>query len=197
MKLYDLLIESSLSRVWQHIKNDKSFAVVSAFRGSNTDEQNLNNHKQLKNAVRQAGLGYIEQKSGYTYANPDTGEEGKVSEMSLFIPNCDLRTAISLGKQFRQETIIYKDNERFDLVDPETGATTMSFKRGDGDTVTFDPETLKYAYSQFVKGNSASRVGYAFKSLEEVLELVPPSRTESMLAKKSNSLAKAKWKILV
>lgn len=194
MKLLDILIESSLSRVWQHIKNDKSFAVVSAFRGSNTPEQNMINHRKLKNDVRSKNLGYIEQKSGYTYTNPETGEEGTVQEMSLFIPKCDLTTALKLGNDYGQESIIYKDSKRFDLINCKDGSVMMSFKSGDRDTITFDPATLRYAYSQFLKGNAASRTNYAFKSLDEVNELAPPSRTESMVASKSGKLAKASWK---
>ena len=197
MKLTQILNESSLSRIWSHIKGDRSFAVVSAFRGEYTPEENNKRHAELKTMVRGMGLGFIEQKSGYTYENPETGEEGRVQEMSLFIPNCNLKQALSLGKTFRQETVIYKDETRFDLVDT-SGSTKMKFSRKDSDgVITFDPSVLKYAYSQFVKGNNAGRTAYAFRSLEEVYELVPPSRTDALLAIKEGKLAKARWKKIV
>ena len=195
MKIMDLL-ESSLSRVWKHIKGDNSFAVISAFRGSNTQKENLQNHSELKKAVKSLGLGFIEQKSGYTYTNPDTGEEGLAEEMSLFIPNIELKQAIKLAQEFDQESIIYKDQNRFDLVNSSDspGKVMMKFsKDNDNSTVTFDPETLKYAYSQLLKGTKSSKKAYAFKSLEEIKELLPPRRTESIMASKNKTLAKARW----
>lgn len=95
-----VVLESSLSRIWQHVNGGENFAVISAFRGSNSEKENLKLHNDLKSNVRSIGSGFIEQKSGYTYQNPESGEEGTVDELSLFIPNIDRRTAVKLGKKY-------------------------------------------------------------------------------------------------
>jgi hypothetical protein len=194
MKLKPLLKESSLSRVWGHIKGDRSFAVVSAFRGEFTPVENEHRHAELKKMVRGMGLGFIEQKSGYTYTSPDTGEEGRVEEKSVFIPNCNLKQALQLGKHFRQESVIYKDANRFDLIDT-SGSVIMRFSRKDEDgVITFDPSVLKYAYSQFIKGNQSAKSPYAFRALEEVYELCPPGMTAAYRAMGTGKLPEAVWK---
>jgi hypothetical protein len=195
-----VITEKSLSRVWQHIRNGDTFAVISAFRGTNADEQNLQLHRQLKSDISSMGLGFIEQKSGYTYDNPDTGEEGQVQEMSLFIPKMTLDQAMKIGKKYNQESIIYKDNERFDLVDVNGGNVIMQFSKGsdkrndfENRPLTFNPDVLKYAYSEFNKSRNANaKKPYAFK-VAEVFELRIPSRTDSMRAISTGKLAESTW----
>lgn len=190
-----MLIESSLSRIWQHVKSNDTFAVISPYRGSNTPDENKKLMSKLKSDIRGLGLGFIEQKSGYTYTNPATGEDGTVDEMSLFIPKITYAQAKKLGIEYKQETIIFKDSERFVLIDPQKGSVELKFKMSD-DNTTFDPSVLKYAFSQLVKANQNSAKKYAFNVDENfnVFELVPPTRTESYMALKSKQgLVKAKW----
>lgn len=188
------LNESSLSRVWQHLTNSDTFAVISAFRGVNTKKQNLEYHNALKKDVRSAGYGFIEQKSGYTYTNPDKDEGGVVEEMSLFIPNIKLDQALKLGKKYGQESILWKDEDKFVLINCDSKGTMATFSKTAGDKpLTFDPNTLKMAYSELVKGNKNSRKPYAFKMMGEVYELQVPTRLEAVIANKKNELPEAKW----
>jgi hypothetical protein len=189
-----IIAESSISRVWQHINDGKTFAVISAFRGSNDPKENLNLHNKLKSDVRALGLGFIEQKSGYTYQNPDSGEEGTVDEMSLFIPNIDEKSALKLGKKYKQESILFKNQNQFILLNCDTGSVDMKFAKSTNGSLTFKPDVLKYAFSQLIKGNKNSQKKYAFVAESiNVYELLPPNRTESILSMKSGELAKAKW----
>lgn len=193
--LNEMVNESSYSRILQHIQNNDTFAVVSAFRGSNSDDENMKLHKQLKGDVRAKGYGFIEQKSGYSYSEPGTGEEGTVDEMSLFIPKISEKEALTLGRKYDQETIIFKDNKKFVLINCSTGGVDMTFKKSsDGRDITFDPSVLKYAFSQLVKANKSQRGKYAFKTDEVTLhEMQIPSRHESYLAMKTGKLAEARW----
>lgn len=191
MKLKTIL-ESSLSRIWQHITNGDTFAVISAFRGMNTDSENLKLHNQLKSDVRGMGLGFIEQKSGYTYSNPDTGEDGTVDEMSLFIPKITLAQSVKLGRKYNQESILFKDNDRFVLIDCKSGSVDLTFKKATSDRpLTFQPDVLKYAFSQLNKGNKNNKIKYAFKT--EGYELKIPTRTESYKSIQTGKLSETKW----
>jgi len=185
-----LVKETGLSRIWQHIQSSKTFAVISAFRGSNTEEVNLERHNSLKNDVRSLGHGFIEQKSGYTYANPETGEEGNVDERSLFIPNISKEDAVALGKKYQQESILWKDADEFVILYVDSGKTD-AFNRGSGSDLTFDPSAVKFAFSQFLKSknkNAIKKFAYVLK------ELSIPSREDAYKAlKEKTGLPQTKW----
>lgn len=199
------LQESSLSRIWQHINNGDTFAVISAYVSNLSEKENLERHEQLRKDIRSFRLGYIEQKSGYSYLDKSTGTEGIVQEKSFFIPEITLAVALGLGREYNQETIIFKNNDRFVLIRPDNKQVEMSFsKRTDMDKksdrpLTFDPEILKYAYSSLLKANKNNKAPYAFKvqdddvEVQDIQEIVIPSKTESYLGMKKRTLAEAKW----
>ena len=113
LKRYKRLEESSLSRIWQHVTDeDSSFAVISAYRGIYSEDENLKRHNELRIKIRSLGYGYIEQKSGCSYFNPEVGENASVEEKSFFIPNINFKDAITLGRMFKQESVLYKDKEK-------------------------------------------------------------------------------------
>jgi hypothetical protein len=183
-----IIAESSFSRVWHHIDNAKTFAVISAFRGFNESKENLALHQRLKNDVRVLGLGYVEQESGYTYKEPKTGEDSTVEERSLFIPGITFDQAVTLGNKYGQETIIFKDIDQFVLYDPTTKAVVFDFAKEK--PLTFDADTIKFAFSKFLRTkNKSAAKQYAFV----VKELIVPTRLEAALAIKTARLAEAKW----
>ena len=61
--------EASLGRVYQHITRDasKSFAILTAFRGGNSKQQNLQRNKKLQSDVRSLGLGFFKVKGYWVY----------------------------------------------------------------------------------------------------------------------------------
>lgn len=208
----EFLRESSWSRVLQHIEKTPSFAVISAFRGVNTPEENEELHKTLKTDVRALGYGFIEQDSGYSYNDPSTGEDGLVQEKSVFIPNISFGDAMNLGKKYGQESILYKDdNVGFALVYTTDG---NGHKAGDADikfqhkvggkNITFDPETLKIAFSALKQANKTQKgKPFAYKVEEDytivsLKEAVIPTRTEAMISGyKNKKLAAVTWKSLI
>lgn len=185
----DYINESSLSRIWQHIENPNStFGVVSAFLPPDRASviQNEERHNQLRKQIRSLGYGYIEQHSGYSYADE---REQVVEEKSFFIPNITLKDILFLGKEYDQESVLFKDSNQFSLIytNHKYGQISMSFSKK-GSTVTMDKNILKYAYSQLVKANKSQKVKFAY-----VMEHVIPNRTEALLAQKTGELAKVKY----
>ena len=86
------LEESSLSRIMGHIKGERNFGVVSAFRGGLGKKENMERHAELKDAVRDMGYGFIEMRGGYKEE-----DGGFVNELSLFIPNVSKKEVMDLG----------------------------------------------------------------------------------------------------
>lgn len=160
MRLTQLLIESSLSRVWQHINNPNStFAIISAFLD---EEDDIKNHENLKRDVRNLKLGFIEMKSGYSYQTDD-GEEF-AEEKSLLIPEITKEQAFTLAKKYNQQSIIFKDNSGLKLIgtrsDVGVGKELTSFSNN----VTFDSDLVKKAYSSLVKSHANNKKKFAFIS---------------------------------
>lgn len=189
------LKESSWSRIIQHVENDDSFAVISAYLLNATPEDNLKRHSELRTDIRNLGFGYIEQDSGYTYKNKKTGESFPVREKSFFIPKIDYDKAMKLAQKYDQESILYKDLEKGfvlvyakDFVDNDdiphkTHEIGMNFKfkKDNKGKITFNPDILKFAYSELIKANNTQRgKQYAFVSTESIEEARIPSRTDAI-----------------
>lgn len=54
------IVETSTSRIYKHLTDKYTCAIISAFRGENPLKVNLERHLQLKADVRELGFGYIE-----------------------------------------------------------------------------------------------------------------------------------------
>lgn len=106
--------ESSLSRVWQHFNNpDKSVALLTAFRGNNTYEENVARNRALAAKIRSAGYGFF-YVDGFWIENEGTDQEQKVKEDSLFViaPGKDAKfadTIHELGNEYQQDAVLVKD----------------------------------------------------------------------------------------
>jgi hypothetical protein len=115
-----IITETRLSRIWKYIENDSaSFGVISPFRKYLSMDENLERYKELKSIIKnKLKLGYIELEGGFK-------EEGDwVNEKSLFIPNITKEDLISLGENYDQYSVIYKDRNEF----VEIGTNDMSGK---------------------------------------------------------------------
>lgn len=126
-----IIAESSLSRVYQHIEEPgRSFGVISANRADNSNAENNKLYAELKTAVRTMGLGFIEMRGGYK------GDQGFVTEPSLFVPSISRKQIVELGKKYKQHSVIFKDASEFSLIGTNEsagiGKTLSSFKFGSG-----------------------------------------------------------------
>jgi hypothetical protein len=180
-----LIVESSLSRLWTFIQKNKPFAMVSWQRGGMNDEENASEIKQiafskLKQEVRSLGYGYIELLGGYT--EKDEPPRDIVDELSLCIPNITLDDALYLGQQDlgygSQDSILYSDGNEIAFYNTNSnfgniGDKTLKFKYGkDKEALPMGKDAVKEYFSQLRKGSHAGRKfafipeSYTFKLLE-------------------------------
>ena len=106
--------EASLGRIYQHIKDDKPFAAMTAFRKSSSEKENLRNNKVLKTLVRSANFGFVEVVGSYPEPQDD-GEVVVVKENSIFIfgKHSDDEEVLKklvkqLGKKYEQDSVLFK-----------------------------------------------------------------------------------------
>ena len=151
------LVESKLSRVFQYVEDDKKdFGIVSAFRGANSDKENLVKHEELKKAIRAMGYGYIELRGGYK------GDEGFNEELSILVPNITKKQIIDLGRQFGQHSVMYKNDQDFYYIgtndEAGVGKVLMRFKKGEGqNNLELAKHKVVDFFSQLKKGAHAEK----------------------------------------
>jgi len=166
MKLKQYLVESSLSRIWQLVEEDKyNFGIVSAYVGILSKKDNEQNHFKLKSSVREMGYGYIEMRGGYKEVT------GFVMEKSLLIPCINKLELIGLGEKFNQESVIYKN--KFEFV--EIGSNSIFgtgklirnfiFKKGK-QNIELSKEIMVEFFSKLMKGSHKGKK-FVFK-IEEL-----------------------------
>lgn len=183
------LLESSLSRIWQHIVDpERTFGVVSAYRQDlYSEEQNLARHKELGKIIRSMGYGYIEQNSGYSYQDEETGNVGVKEEKSYFVPNITFDDVLDLGVEFEQESVLYKDSTVFGLFLSKTGKLDMEFK-DEGSIASFKKKDIEIAYSELIRANQNQRVKFSY-----IVEKYVPNRHDSFKAMESRELPIEGW----
>lgn len=124
--VYDeLLKEQSLSRIWQHVDRlDQQFAIITAFRGEYTLEENIERNKSLANDIRKLGYGYFFV-DGYYVENQGTPNEIRVKEDSIFVnpgkkfvPKFN-EQMIALCRKYQQETVLIRTDKGFELFDSD------------------------------------------------------------------------------
>jgi hypothetical protein len=115
------LTESSLSRVWQHVKSNRPFAIITAFRESDSYEMNIQKNRALAASLRINGYGYFFLEGHFLEVNPKTGKQIKVKEESIFVAggnkdstpegNKKMKNALAEGAmEYEQDSFIMKDS---------------------------------------------------------------------------------------
>lgn len=152
-----LISETKLSRIWRFIEEDKyGFGVISAFRGEYSKEDNIQRHIELKSILKEKGYGFIELKGGFKE------EGGFVEELSLFIPNIPKNTLITLGTEYDQYSVIYKDSNEFVEIGTNQnsgiGNILRKFKLKSFDkNMIMDKDSVEDFFSSLMKGTHRGR----------------------------------------
>ena len=160
-KLRDILTESSLSRIWQHVENEDSvFAVISAYQGQDIDVD-TKNHVKLHNEIRTMGYGLIEFESQWEYGDGFIGKE-----KSFLVPKMTKDEALMLCKKYKQEAILYKDITGFVEL-KQNGSVAMKFNSGAGKK-NFTMAN-KHVFSKLSKGSHKGKpVTFVLKECQMV-----------------------------
>ena len=178
------ITESSISRIVSHIKSDRSFGVVSAFRDDFSHKENIDRHNNLKTKVRSSGYGFIDMKGGYK------GDQGFVEELSLFIPNVSKNDILKFGKDLDQHSVIFKDSKEFALIGTNKaagiGKVLAKFDTGSRETIELAKDAMENFFSSLLKGAQRGR-----KFLFRMQELFQPSLMERAYAN-----ATPTWKVI-
>lgn len=147
----NMLIETSLSRLYQHAK--KGFFLLSAFRDRNEFDENVTQHRKLEQDLRKKDLGFIHLFGKWI------GEYGApAEEWSIFVPYREeyepeefIQIAYKLGNKYNQEAIIYKAPE----------AKNVMLKNLDSNEEinlgSFRPDRIAQEYSTIKYGKHAGR----------------------------------------
>lgn len=181
---FEVINEAKLSRIWQHIKDDKSFGVISPYRAYLSQQENKQRYDQLKKEVRKLGYGFIEMIGGFD-------EEGNiVKEKSLFIPNVKRSDITELGIKYDQYSVIYKDSKEFIEIGTNAvagvGEVKNKFDKISDKNIDLGSDNLKYFFSHIAKGSHKQKK-FLFKMQEMFLyEVIDLSFNEIAYGKKIN-----------
>ena len=106
---YDFIKEASISRVYKHLLDAPTLAIISTYVTYRNENENINLLKDLKSEIRKLGLGFNELLSRWVETDEETGQVIASDERSLLIPNISYEDAIRLGAKYDQSSIIFKD----------------------------------------------------------------------------------------
>lgn len=106
-----LLNEGGTYRIYNHLTEDDSWAMISPYRTERTKAENNKKMSELKSKVRELGYGYTELKATWSEKDEESDEVVHSNEYSLLIYGIDRKTAIRLGAEFDQSSIIVKDGD--------------------------------------------------------------------------------------
>lgn len=133
---------AGLSRIVTHIRDGTPFLMVSAFRGTNPHNVNLQRHAQMKQILQRYPVSYIQTEGEYH----EEGSPEPKAELSYFImPSrgnvvMPTKRLLAIGKSlmaaFDQDSILFGDGETVSLVFND--GSTMKL----GNRLTFRPEVI-------------------------------------------------------
>ena len=168
--------EASLGRVYQHITRNasKSFAILTAFRGGYSKQENLQRNKKLQGDVRSLGNGFFKVKGYWVECQDPDIEYSKcpddmkvpVVEDSLFVPNITRKEAVKLGKKYDQDAVIYMGEETDNQVELVSKSGSSIMKLG-----KFSPSKIAQAYTR-IKGSSFTFEGFEYRPTGQMESLV-------------------------
>lgn len=153
------LDEASLGRVLQHIQGKKSvknWGMMTAYRYSNTPNQNKKLNKQLEGELRSKGYGFFKveghwvecQDGNLSYKDCPPNLLKDAIEESLFIPNVSAKDIHKLGKKYGQDAVIFGGEQT-------KGNATLIFKDGKVENIgKFSPNKIQQAYSKLKGGKT-------------------------------------------
>lgn len=144
------LNETNISRIWQHTKDDNTFAII----GSRDKDTGEDYTKQLYSFARE-GLknhwGFTQLEGTYTYK-----DEHKDVENSVIIYNIPKDRALEIARKLNQESIIWKDKDYFGFLtadgtpDGEFSKDTKNMELSGPDLELYGSKLAKHKNKKFM-----------------------------------------------
>lgn len=152
--------EASYGRIYQHTRDNGTFAII----GSEDKDTHKSRYDELKSLIKEyekkyGHLGYNRLSGTYQYQL--TGE--KVSEKSVIIYDIELKDALSIAKKINQESIIWKENTFFGIIDVQ-GGVLERFKKS---ALNFS-KAIKNGIGSKLMSDQTRDFGYAFEEVKIV-----------------------------
>jgi len=161
---YIKLLESSASRIWQHINENKDFAVISAYCKKYPESENY--YRNIRMSFDIHIMGDMTRSKHIKLSllfNHDYGRQEK--DVSIFIPNISLHDAIRLSVIYEQETFLFKNKKGFVLMKPDGNVVTNFTKKN---LLCYNADLFKKAYMQFIKSRYKNALQtFTFIALQE------------------------------
>lgn len=155
----DKLFEAGLSRLWQHTKDEKTFAII----GSQDQDTREDRYNDLIDEIRvlsrkKAGIGFNNIDGVYTYEDSKKG-----TEYSLIIYNLSKEDALKIGNKLNQESIIWKDENFFGMLTCKDGSVDFEFNNYEKN-MNLSKEAIQ-KFSSKIKGKGhAKNAPFVFES---------------------------------
>jgi len=168
--LQEFICESSLSRVWQHFKNDdRTVVILTSSRDGMLADDVIKGNKYIASKLQNAGFGYFFVE-GHFIENKGDDDEAKVKEESVFAiaDKNKSQNLISLthklANRYNQDAIIVKEGK---------GNSSVSYFLNKDNTKT----ALKGKLSPGKIGDYYTRLHNNKKSNTFVFEYVKPAKS--------------------
>jgi hypothetical protein len=170
----ETLTEISLSRVASHVEK-RPFAILTAFRGSNSLQTNRTLNKKLENDIRSAGFGF-EKLIGTYEEELEDGSKRRVTEESFMVIGDDesktgaIRSfAKKSGEKYEQDCVFFKEPSKKQGTLIGTKEGVWPGKGVVTDVGEFRPNRLNGIFSALKTKNNKAVRGFKFESIEHPL----------------------------
>jgi hypothetical protein len=126
------------------ISSDGIFCIVSAWHQNKTPDSNRIAHEHLKSCATNLDLTFVELRCTFDFNK--NGNVHTSEEKSLFILLPNLNDMLLLGNKNSQVSILYRDQQRFDLMDTNVGRVLSSFTWSEKHSI----EDVTAAYTAYI-----------------------------------------------
>lgn len=166
----ELLNEVKMSRVYGHFTGPRPVAIITAFRGERTLEENTKLNRELAGTIRSAGFGFV-WVDGAWIENKGTDSENHASEVSIMVIGDEgsddsmFAMLVDAAKKYNQDGFVFKGSGKSQVkVYDKHGEVMVSFDRVSMDTISDMYTRLRsggHAGRSFVFEGERLPVGYA------------------------------------
>ena len=136
-----MLNEISVNRILSHFKYNGTLAIISTYRIERSEAENKKLLNKLKSECKALKLGFTEFIYRFVEKNLETNSSVTSDERLLVIYGISLETAMHLGQEYDQSSIVFKDKNKCAEV------CTCDFKPYDSRSITLNDVVRKFNFN--------------------------------------------------